>query len=216
MAEVTVEVLDGFRASRHIGRVTALKELQTLRQFCAFCVERKWLVENPAKRIKPPKNAKPEPVEPYSPQEIAAILAASDEFGRTQYERLRARAMLLLLRYTGLRVSDVATLEKSRVRDGLISLHTQKTGCLVRLPLPAELIEALTRLPLPRGASGDCPHYFWNGVTSRRAVVGIAERTWPQCFDTRVFTRPRLTDSATPWQPTFCEMGKRSKTLLTC
>ena len=28
----------------------------------------------------------------------------------------------------------------------------------------------------------DCPYYFWNGHTSRRAVVGIAERTLAAVF----------------------------------
>ncbi len=106
MAEVTVEAIDRFRATRKIGPVTATKELQTLRQFCAFCVERGWLTDNVAKRVKPPRNAKPEPIEPYTTTEVAAFLKACDSFGRTSYERLRARAMVLLLRYTGLRISD--------------------------------------------------------------------------------------------------------------
>ena len=182
MAELTVETLDGFRASRNIGRITAVKELQTLRQFCAFCVERRWLTDNLAKRIRPPKNVKPEPIEPYTSEELGAMLAACDEFGRAAYERLRARAMLQLLRYTGLRISDVATLERSRVRDGHIVLHTQKTGALILLPIPAELLDVLGRLPAPRGASPGCRYFFWNGVTSRRAVVGIAERTLAAVF----------------------------------
>jgi integrase len=40
----------------------------------------------------------------------------------------------------------------------------------------------LESLPLPRNASQDCRYYFWNGVTSRRAVVGIAERTLAAVF----------------------------------
>ena len=183
MAEMTVETLDGFRASRRIGRVTAQKELQTLRQFCAFCVDRKWLSENLAKLIKPPKNVKPEPIEPYTTEEVGAMLIASDEFGRTSYERLRARAMLLLLRYTGLRISDVATLERGRLRDGNILLHTEKTGGLILLPIPDELGVALERLPTPRRATVGCRYFFWNGVTSRRSVVGIAERTLAAVFE---------------------------------
>ena len=41
---------------------------------------------------------------------------------------------------------------------------------------------ALDMLPLPRNAAQDCPFYFWNGETSRRAVVGIAERTLGTVF----------------------------------
>ena len=40
----------------------------------------------------------------------------------------------------------------------------------------------LDALPLPRNAAADCPYYFWNGHTSRHAVVGIAERTLAAVF----------------------------------
>ncbi len=184
MAEVTVEAIDRFRATRKIGPVTATKELQTLRQFCAFCLERGWLTDNVAKRVKPPRNAKPQPIEPYTATEVAAFLKACDSFGRTSYERLRAKAMVLLLRYTGLRISDVSTLARDRIREECILLHTQKTRGLVILPLPQELLEALERVPSPRGAQPGCPYFFWNGIGSRRAVVGTAERTLASVFQT--------------------------------
>jgi len=88
-----------------------------------------------AKRVKPPANVKPKPVEPYTTQEIIKIIAACDQFGRTSYERLRARAMVLLIRYTALAISDVATLARDRVRDGEIRVFRRKTGNVVRLPV---------------------------------------------------------------------------------
>lgn len=42
---------------------------------------------------------------------------------------------------------------------------------------------ALDALPVPRNAPKDCPYYFWNGHTSRRAVVGIAERAMAAVFN---------------------------------
>ena len=78
-AEFTVEYLDAYRASRKLARTTSSKELQTLRQFFGFCVERKWIVENVAKKIPAPSNIKPAPVEPYTPQEIGRIISACGE-----------------------------------------------------------------------------------------------------------------------------------------
>jgi site-specific recombinase XerD len=52
----------------------------------------------------------------------------------------------------------------------------------VFLPIPESLKMVLDALPLPRNASRDCPYFFWNGVTSRRAVAGIAERTLSMVF----------------------------------
>ena len=86
------------------------------------------------------------------------------------------------MRYAGLRISDVATLERSRVAGGQILLHTQKTGGMVFLPIPAELQAALDALPIPRGIVAESRCYFWNGITSRRALVGIAERAMAAVF----------------------------------
>ena len=94
----------------------------------------------------------------------------------------------MLLRHTALRVSDVCTLRRDAVswdsEQGTwrVLLYTQKTGDPVFLPIPESLKLVLDALPAPRNAAQDCPHYFWNGVTSRRAVVGIAERTLSAVF----------------------------------
>jgi integrase len=61
-------------------------------------------------------------------------------------------------------------------------LRTQKSGEPVYLPIPDLLKLALDAVPLPRNAALDCAFYFWNGYTSRRAVVGIAERTLSAVF----------------------------------
>ena len=50
------------------------------------------------------------------------------------------------------------------------------------LPIPDAVKVAFDLVPLPRNAAQDCPYYFWNGVTSRRAVVGIADRTLAAVF----------------------------------
>jgi integrase len=94
----------------------------------------------------------------------------------------------MLLRHTALRVSDVCTLSKDAVSwderncSWRIFIHTQKTGDPVFLPIPETLKLVLDALPLPRNAAQACPYYFWNGLTSRRAVVGIAERTLAAVF----------------------------------
>ena len=178
-----IALKQGYRAQRKVGRLTAEKELQTLRQFCGFCLDRRWRRDNPAKQIKAPK-AKPEDVEPYTPEDLARIRAACETFGRSSYERRRAKAMVLLLRHTALRISDVATLAKSRIRKGEILLHTLKTRGLVKLPLPPDLELALNAVPRPRGLSKDdpCPYFFWNGIMGREAVIRNVRRTLGAVF----------------------------------
>ena len=186
VGELTADHLDAFRAQRDLKPVTSSKELQLLRQFCGFCKDRHWLRENVAARIKSPRNIKPNDVEPFSVSEVAEIVKACDLIGRTSYERRRARAMVLTLRYTALRIGDVAMLARDRIsKDGQrwrIFLRTEKSGKPVFLPIPNDLKDALDALPSPRGSGSLSRHYFWNGMTSERAVKGIAERTLSAVF----------------------------------
>ena len=75
---------------------------------------------------------KPNDIEPFSTVEVKAIIKACDGIGRGPYERLRARAMILTLRYTALRIGDVALLGRERVTrdDGSwrIFLRTEKAA----------------------------------------------------------------------------------------
>jgi integrase/recombinase XerC len=186
VGELTTDYLDAFRAGRALKPITSSKELELLRQFCGFCCDRKWCPENVGKRIKSPRNIKPNDVEPFSTAEVKAIIKACDGIGRGPYERLRARAMILTLRYTALRIGDVALLGRERVtRDGgrwRIFLRTEKSGKPVFLPIPAELKAALDLVPLPRGCGEDSRWFFWNGASSERAMKGIAERSLAAVF----------------------------------
>jgi hypothetical protein len=116
ISKITAEHVDEFRASRHISPITSSHELQTLRQCWGFWLARKWVTENVAKSVAGPRNIKPNEVRPYQNSEELAILRACHTFGRHPYERLRALAMILTLRFTAMRISDVATLEKDRIR----------------------------------------------------------------------------------------------------
>jgi hypothetical protein len=92
----------------------------------------------------------------------------------------------LALRYTALRIGDVAMLARGRISEAgerwRMFLRTEKSGNPVFLRIPGELKLALDALPIPRGADRECPFYFWNGATSERAVKGIAERTLAAVF----------------------------------
>ena len=100
--------------------------------------------------------------------------------------RGRARAMILALRYTALRMGDVALLERDRVsRDGnrwRIFLRTEKSGKPVFLPIPSELKNALDAVPLPRGCGQNSRYYFWNEQSSELSMKSMVERTLAAVF----------------------------------
>jgi site-specific recombinase XerD len=195
LADVNLDVLEDYRRSRDVSQVTWKVELQALRTFFHYCVTHKWIAANPGTEMKSPRNLKPNKVVPYTLREEAAILDACDQIGGAKYkrgaavyERLRAKAMILLLRHTALRISDVATLESDAVswdedcQRWRIFVRTLKSGEQVYLPLPDGLKVVLDVLPIPRNAPQGCRYYFWNGQSELRAVVGIAERSLAAVF----------------------------------
>jgi len=177
-----LEHLDAYRQTRRVNALSWSKELQLLRTFFSFCVKRKWCEENPAKDMDMPPDPKPKPREPYTSEEIIRILAACDTFGKYRYERLRAKAMILLLRRYGLRVSDVAMLERDRVRNGRIFLHAMKNGAALWLPLWDDVQAALSVVPPTMGAPADCRYFFWTGLGARDGHIETVDRTLQAVF----------------------------------
>jgi integrase len=180
--EIQPDIIDAFRSIRKVSALTWTTELQILRSFFRFCVGREWTIRNPAALVAMPRNIKPADKEPYSRQQVVKILRACDTFGRQRYERVRARALVLLLRYTALRISDVALLARDRVHNGEIYLRTLKSGKVVRLPVHPELEKALAIVPAPRGAEGEPRYFFWSGNGTNRAAVRDATRTLAAVF----------------------------------
>jgi integrase/recombinase XerD len=71
-------------------------------------------------------------------------------------------AFALLLRYSGLRISDASLLSIDRLEGNDLFLYTQKSGTHVYVPLPPFLLELLRRIPLRHGK------YFFTGPQSLR------------------------------------------------
>ena len=107
---IGLEDLNAFRDGRKVGARTWVKELTNVRHFLRFFVRNEWVLRNWAEMVQMPRGLPPAKREPYEPNEVARIIAACDQIGRGAYEQLRARAMVLLMRYTALRISDVVTL----------------------------------------------------------------------------------------------------------
>ena len=146
--EFDIRLTRTFRATWKDSAISALKKLERLRAFFRFAHEAGWISENPALRLKNPKFSQ-RPTMPFEREEMIQILRACDQYtdnyGRTgQANARRLRALLLLLRYSGLRIGDGVTLPKDRIRNGKIFLYTQKTGVPVYLGLLAPRVKGRT------------------------------------------------------------------------
>jgi integrase/recombinase XerD len=175
--ECELAQLSEFRSSRDVAASTGGKEIETLRAFGAFCVERGWMEQNWAKKLKPPKQQAP-PTMPYTQHEVDRILVACDHLeddnpNRREQNRLTARARCLVMLYSGLRISDMVKLERARVdmNTGKLLLRTMKTGVPLYVRLAPEAVDSLRRLPL----AGE--YFFWNGDSKLATAVGNARRS---------------------------------------
>lgn len=160
-----------FRNSWNELNLGAVKKLERLRQLLQFWLERGWIEKNYAKQLGNPQ-VRRVPTLPYTKEEMARILAACERWGthcqgeRGKVNPLRIRALVLLMRYSGLRIQDAVTIGRDRIIDGKIFLYTQKTGTPVWCPLPPFVIEALGRIPVVHHR-----FYFWRGESTKEGAT---------------------------------------------
>jgi len=178
LRQLNVTTLRTFRNGWPYSTLSAVKRLEYLRSFLRYCKDSGWIDTNPAMVLKPPKVSQ-RPTLPFDDDEMTRILVAADGLAEWGSFGPKARAMVLLLRYSGLRMQDAACLERHRVTDGRLFLFTQKTGTPVYCPLPPEVVAALDALV------NDHPDYlFWDGRSERETTVKSWNRVFNKLFST--------------------------------
>lgn len=157
---VQIENMDRYALWRNKENWTWVKEVELLRQFFEFCRDREWTMKNPARSLKRPIMIEANDVVPYTQSEIVKIIAACDQVGRNSYERRRARAMVLLMRFAGLRISDVVILSRDHIRGTRLEKRAVKNHRMIRVELPAVVLTALDLLPQPKAESKEIKDSF--------------------------------------------------------
>lgn len=174
LRSIDIAVVRRYRESWTWAPATSARRLERLRTFFAFCLDSGWIEKNPAKVLKPPK-VKSSPKMPFTEEEITAIFTACDKLvTRGTYgteNKARVKAFIYILRYTGLRISDAAKLDESRVVEGRVFLRTEKTGTLVWVPIPNFVVAALAAVPRTSR------YYFQTGEAKGKTVRGSWDRT---------------------------------------
>ncbi len=132
------------------------------------------LAANPGAKLKPPKITG-RPTMPFTRDEFTRILAACCNCPG-KLSAIRLRALVLLLRYSGLRITDAVTLRRERIANGTLFLYTAKTGAAVYSPLPPFLMTALEAVPTIN------EHFFWTGASKPKSAVGDWQRALKRLF----------------------------------
>jgi integrase len=180
---ITRELLTEFCATWekwYPSSTTRSKVRERLRSFLRYGYEAGWLERIPA--ITKVKVDEP-PTMPLTREEYTRLLDAlyvvnpkrwdgkQSSQGLTEGTNQRVRALIQLMRYSGLAISDALTLERTSLiydaKKGVYRVVTsrQKTGTDVSVPIPPEVAEELLRLP------DDNPMYFfWSGNGLKNSV----------------------------------------------
>ena len=176
LEQLDLDTISRFRSTWKDGAIAATKKLERLRAFLGFCRDRNWIASNPAKGLKPPR-IKPRPTMPFSQDEMLRIGAAAAQRVLTapagSNKSRQLRALVLLLRYSGLRISDAVGCSTDRLRAGKIWLNTQKTGQHVYCPLPPFVTKELEAAPRVSDR-----HWFWTG----NGTVETARKKWSEAL----------------------------------
>jgi site-specific recombinase XerD len=164
LANVNTHALENYRKTWKGAPGTRARRQTRLSHFLKYCVKHQWIAQNFAtdmSKIKVPKTQ----TLPLTRDEFERVIATAQSYKFREHlatlSRQRVVAMLLLLRWSGLRISDAAKLERSMLTDdGKLFLYTQKTGQPVYVPLPPSVVKILRELPNIENTR----YFFWNGI----------------------------------------------------
>ena len=184
IGDVTISHVRDFLESRSESSPrTRRKELEHVRAFFNYCVDCEWIERNPTRtegrkiHVKVPRGGA---TQPFTDEEIEVLLDACDKITNANMTwvpraRLRAKALILGMCYTGLRISDIMTLKHSEVRrNGKVTDHVMvKTKNLVFTRFGERALKALFALP------DEGEYFFWSGPEKSKlsTATGSARRT---------------------------------------
>lgn len=179
---VVTEFIEARRQTLHPSRKRVMTDggvranLRVLHRIFSLAVERDYIRKNPV--TTPNRNAIGGKTRPFSPEEITTMLA-SPYLADKSY----LRAIVLLFLHSGLRIGDVIDLKKGDVDGANLNVRARKNNQAVRLPILADLREALSvhlARQLPEQKSS--PYLFTTANGAR--IVSLDKhlrRFWKAC-----------------------------------
>lgn len=192
VGQLDFEQLTQFRATWKLCPRSASKALERLRSFLKFCLRCKWLSENPAQFIDPPKVEDAE-VFPFSNEETKKVLKGCDSYNG---DGARLKALATLQLHTGLRISDAATISRkafvNNKGEWSVVLRTLKSGTTVCAPLPSAVAQSVL------AQDGEYP--FWTGKSARATCTSI----WHEAYS-RIAKEVGFEVTSHRWRHTFAK-----------
>jgi integrase len=159
--------------------ITRQERRGKLRSFLHYCYEAQWLDRVPAVTKFKVNKA---PTLPLTDEEFNHLLANVNvveanrwdgKTGTSAKTRDRLRAIILLMRYSGLAIRDASTLERNRIvhgEDGVYRVITSrtKTGTHVSVPIPPAVAEEILALE-----NSNPKYLFWTGQGTGQTIANV-------------------------------------------
>lgn len=183
LEQINVPAIRDFRSTWKVAPITSNKMLERVRSFFWFCVNSGWMPANPAAAVRRAKEEQP-PTMPFTDAELAAIEEtlerhAAGKQGAPLRNALRLRALVRVLLYTGLRISDAVMLRQAQIDGDCVHVRQAKTKTPVRIPVPPVMLEALAAIE--PSANG---YYFSPGPSNPKTRAGDWRRRLRWLFRT--------------------------------
>lgn len=170
-ADIDKEVLTEYRATwqeSYPSSATRQQVQARVRRFLRFCQDAGWMDRIP--KLSPIRVNEP-PTMPLSVKEYTELLEKIPSLFDGEKAK-RVRALVQLMRHSGLAIRDAVTLERSEmvtdVKKKLTRVTTarQKTGTHVSVPLPPAVAAEVTA-----AKNGNPRYIFWNGNGLEQSAV---------------------------------------------
>mgnify|MGYP007083427118 CR=1 FL=1 len=172
--ELDMDLVHQFRCAWRDGAVSSQKKLERMRSFWRWLVDQGWSDRNYAAKLRPPKITAP-PTMPFTQEEMIALLKACAEHGGPGqlHYGVRLRSLVLLARYSGLRIGDAASCAVDRLQGDRLFLYTHKTRVMVYCRLPQFVVEALEATPRV-----SANYWFWTGHGTKDTLTSCWRRSF--------------------------------------
>ena len=169
IGSITPDEVRAMRKHWKLAAITAQKRMEMLRKFFSFCVDAEWIEKSPAKLVKMPP-AKYDPTLPFTDQEMEKILWAADLIREAhpkipQETPKKLKALILLMRYSGIRISDAVMFRREKLKDNKLFLRQEKTKHPVWVPLPEHVVQAIAARD-----EGD-EYFFYRNVGKPKSAI---------------------------------------------
>jgi integrase/recombinase XerD len=200
VSELTLPVLGDWRSTWKVNSLVRAKRQGLVIGFVWFCERRGWYPRNYAAEITTGLGrieVKPTQTGYFKPNEYKAVLDATylysdrptvDKHNGSVLGGDRIRALTELMRWTGLRIRDAVTLERSRLSYDPdndmwnIVVYQKKTGEPVYCPIPPHVKDLLLDVPASQKGNANERYFFWTGNGNPKTVVSNWQRSYGKLF----------------------------------